>query len=288
MHKQPITDLIRKRFSCRTYLDQPIEQDVRLKLEEFVSRGTPGPLGTRPRFELVAATQGDNKALRGLGTYGLIRGATGFIIGAMSPGDHDLEDFGYQMERIVLRATDLGLGTCWLGGTFTKSRFAKRIGISGNESVPAVVSVGYAPEKPRRLEALVRRGIGADSRLPWDELFFRSEFGVPLAPDEAGSYATPLEMVRLGPSASNQQPWRIILQGDAWHFYLQRTPGYGEGGLSRFTRSADMQRIDMGIAMSHFELTANEKGLAGSWMVDEPAVAKPDSLTEYTATWVSG
>jgi hypothetical protein len=46
-----------------------------------------------------------------------------------------------------------------------------------------------------------------------------------------------------------------------------------------------MQRLDLGIAMCHFELTAREQGLKGHWMVSEPKLEKPDALTEYTATW---
>ncbi len=286
-YNQPITDLVRKRFSCRSYRKQPVEQELRLKLEESVASGEPGPFGTRPRFELAAATEEDSKALRGLGTYGFIRGATGFIIGAVAGGAHDLEDFGYRMESIILRATDLDLGTCWLGGTFNKSRFAKKIRISGGESVPAVVSLGYIAQKPRRMDAMIRRGAGSDARLAWDRLFFDAGFGASLLVEEAGEYATALEMVRLAPSASNRQPWRVLRDGAAWHFYLQRTAGYGEGGLSRFVRIADMQRIDMGIAMSHFELTAGELGLSGRWLVDEPAITKRDDLTEYTASWVT-
>jgi hypothetical protein len=51
--------------------------------------------------------------------------------------------------------------------------------------------------------------------------------------------------------------------------------------------AADMQRIDMGIAMCHFEITAEELGLAGRWQVDEPAIFQPDELTEYLVTWAS-
>jgi len=50
-------------------------------------------------------------------------------------------------------------------------------------------------------------------------------------------------------------------------------------------RLADLQRVDMGIAMSHFELTAQELGLKGKWLVQEPEIDKPDSLTEYVASW---
>jgi len=44
--------------------------------------------------------------------------------------------------------------------------------------------------------------------------------------------------------------------------------------------------VDMGIAMSHFELSADELGLKGTWNVKEPYIEKPDSLTEYTVSWM--
>ncbi|TLN24073.1 nitroreductase, partial [bacterium] len=100
------------------------------------------------------------------------------------------------------------------------------------------------------------------------------------------AYATPLEMVRLAPSASNKQPWRILRQGRNWHFYLQRTKGYREMAMGRFTGIADIQRIDMGIAMCHFELAAKDSGLCGKWVMDTKA-RQLDILTNYVVTWSS-
>jgi hypothetical protein len=134
---------------------------------------------------------------------------------------------------------------------------------------------------------LVRRQVGADTRLPWERLFCDRQFGVPLSRAGAGAYAVPLEMLRLGPSASNKQPWRVVRDGGAWHFYLQRTKGYGGGLIRALLHTADIQRLDLGIAMCHFELTARELGLGGRWEVREPAIAKPDALTEYTVSWLS-
>jgi hypothetical protein len=93
-------------------------------------------------------------------------------------------------------------------------------------------------------------------------------------------------MVRIGPSASNKQPWRIIKDGNRIHFYLQRTPGYRESLLMRLITVADLQRIDMGIAMNHFEMTSLELGLKGHWEMSQPEIKIPDELTEYTASWV--
>jgi len=286
-YSKPITEIIERRFSCRTYLDVPIEAEKRQRLREFLSARQTGPLGTPARFELVVATEKDRRALRGLGTYGLIRGATGFVLGAVSEGEKNLEDFGYLMEQIVLQATDLGLGTCWLGGFFTRSRFAERLALDDSELMPAVVSVGYVSDDRGLLDRLIRRGAGSNRRLPWEHLFFDGQFGVPISRQAAGAYAVPLEMVRLGPSASNRQPWRIVKDGGAWHFYLQRMLGYYEGGRL-FLRMADLQRVDMGIAMCHFALTADELGLRGAWAIEEPDIERPDESTEYVVSWVEG
>ena len=286
-YTRPISEIIRQRFSCRTYLKQPIDAPIQHRLADYAAAQQLGPLGGQARFELVAGKDGDLKELKGLGTYGFIKGATGFIVGATNADAMHLEDFGYLLQKVILYATDLGLGTCWLGGTFTKTSFARKISVREGELVPSVASVGYIAKKPRRLDTLIRRGANADRRNPWERLFFNDDFSSPLTRQMAGDYATPLDMLRLAPSASNKQPWRVVKDGSRWHFYLQRTSGYQERSLLQFYKVADLQRIDMGIAMCHFDLSARELGLQGDWLVEEPEIEKPDELTEYTASWLS-
>ena len=282
---KPITDIIRQRFSCRTYLETPISDEKRQKLGDFINSLQNGPFGGRSRFSLVAADKKDSRALKNLGTYGFIQGATGYIIGTLGTGEKNLEDYGYQMEQIILFATSLDLGTCWLGGSFTRSNFARKINAADDALIPAVTSIGEIASVEDARNGLLRRQINADQRLPWEQLFFDQQFGSPLTQQVAAGYAAPLEMMRIGPSASNKQPWRVVKDGNAWHFYLQRTKGYREGTLVRFLGVVDIQRLDMGIAMCHFELTARELGLPGKWLKAEPTIAKPDGLTEYTVSW---
>jgi hypothetical protein len=92
--------------------------------------------------------------------------------------------------------------------------------------------------------------------------------------------------VRIAPSASNKQPWRVVKDGQYWHFYLQRTPGYRRDPLKILLDLCDLQRLDMGIALCHFELTARELGLAGHWAFDAPSIPIPGPRTEYIASWV--
>ena len=286
LYSKPISEIIQDRFSCRTFLKEAILPEKQERLRAFIGAIQAGPLGSAVRFELLAAEDRDRKELRGVGTYGTIRGTSGYIVGAMSPGAKNLEDFGYRLEQIVLYATDLDIGTCWLGGAFTKSGFAKKIAAATEERLPAVVAMGMIADEAQARRAALRLSVGADTRLPWEALFFDGKFGASLSREKAGRYAAPLESLRLGPSASNKQPWRVIQADSAFHFYLQRTKGYPGSLVTKLLRIEDLQRVDLGIGMCHFELSAKELGLKGGWMVEEPDIAKPDATCEYTVSWV--
>jgi hypothetical protein len=277
---------MRERFSCRSYLREPIDAGTQARLGAFLASHPAGPFGSPTRLVLVAADGGDERRLRGLSTYGLIRNPRGFIVGVLGPGAKNLEDLGYVMERAILTAEGLGLGTCWVGGVFSRGRFAQAAGLAAGETVPAVATIGR-PADVRRSGGVIGRAVGRSSRIAWEELYFSGGFDRPLPAGEAGSLAPALEAVRWAPSASNKQPWRIVLADRRWHFYLRRTKGYGNRGRwGRLVGMADLQRIDMGIAMCHFDLAARELGLAGTWEASEPEISRPDGLTEYTATWV--
>ena len=292
IYGKPIAELIERRFSCRTYTAQPIAPETQERLRDCMASLGAGPFGTPLRFELVAATEEDRAALRGLGTYGFIRRASGFIVGAAGHGAKDLEDYGYAMETLILASTDLDLGTCWLGGTFTRSSFSKKIHASSDEQVPAVAAVGYVTDPEQARRGFLRRVTNASSRLPWERVFFDQRFGVPLARDCAGRFAQVLDLVRLAPSGSNKQPWRVVKDRETWHFYLKRTPGYGGSFATRLLGGKgaafpDIQRMDLGIAICHFDLALREMNVTGKWVVEEPSLAGRSARIEYVASFVS-
>jgi hypothetical protein len=282
-----VNEIVRQRYSCRAYQKIPIAVEQASQLEAVAASLHTGPLNTSLRFELALTMPQEPQALRGLGTYGLIKDPAGFIIGAVGKAQNNLEDFGYEMEFLILYATSIGLDTCWLGGNFTKSSFSSRIKTTQDESVPAVASIGYAADQIRTRDRL-RQQVKSDTRLPWGELFFQSDFRTPLTEADAGEYSIPLEMVRLSPSGHNYQPWRVLRGESCFHFYLQRTLGYGPGSpMFTLMGIADLQRMEIGIAMCHFELATREIGLAGKWIVNDPLIRKPDERFEYIVTWLA-
>ncbi len=287
LNNYAVVNSIQSRYSCRTFQNTPISAGHKSELLQFIMDHHTGTFGAKLRFQIGTIKSG-LAILRRLNTYGFIKGTDEFLVGAMTQSIDglELEEFGYVLEKIILKATSLGLGTCWMGGTFRKSVFRKMISLKEDEILPAVIAIGYPAEKRGVADYVIRGFVKATRRRSWDKLFFLEDFSTPLIKEEAGAFSTPLEMLRLAPSASNRQPWRIVKNSHGWHFFLQRTEGYQDQAILKMTDKADLQRIDMGIAMCHFEQTLNEMEMSGKWHINTPQITLPNDLTEYKVSWV--
>ena len=285
MFKKPVIEVIRERSSCRSYDGRTLDEAARVELEGCLSRLDEGPFGASVRIQLVDRS-GPSWRMRAFGTYGFVSGARQFLAGAVVKADKDLENFGYVFEEAVLHATDIGLGTCWLGGTFNRSIFARAIDLRDGEVLPAVSPVGYRRANKDAVDSAMYRTVGSANRKPWRELFFHKNFATPMGEAEAGRYAVPLKMVRLAPSSVNGQPWRVVkTEGtDVFNFYLQR-PGVSNKIAEVFV-PVDLLRIDIGIAMCHFELTAREMNIEGRWEILNPDRGGLPIGMEYIVSWV--
>lgn len=271
--------LIRQRISCRSYAARPIEPEKAASLVSFIDSINleAAKTGQGIRFLLVDRQAGSTGAPQKLGTYGMISGAEYFIAGIVARTETRIWQFGSWFEKIVLFATGQGLATCWLGGSFSRTDFKRKIDLAESEFIPIISPVGYARERRSVMDNLIRLAARSSTRKPWAELFFQGSEQLPLERSEAGPWAIPLEMVQLGPSASNKQPWRVIRDEQGFSFYLARTRGYVSLGF-------DMQMNDIGIAMCHFELTARELGLPGEWQ----QLNRPEQASmEYVMTWTT-
>jgi hypothetical protein len=274
-YQTSIIELIETRKSCRTYEDKIIDPKSLQKLKEFISDINKHS-SIKARYVITGNTDANKGSAVKLGTYGVISGADTFIVGIVDKDEKDAAEFGYQFEQIILFATDLGLQTCWLGGTFNKGTFERSIELGDKEIIPIVSPLGYGKGKRKLLESAMRSLAGSDQRKPWSEIFFTKDSSSPLSESDAGVYAPALKMLRLAPSASNKQPWRVIMTHNRFDFFLARTPGYRSMGF-------DLQKNDIGIAMCHFELTALASGLKGKWKTYGDI--ETNANWEYVTTW---
>lgn len=273
-----VKEIVEQRKSIRTYDGNPLSNDDKGKINDCISmlENEPCPFKCKVRIKLLEASTADDAVK--LGTYGVIRGAKTFLGVAVEKGDDSMQAVGYVFEKLVLFAQSIGLSTCWLGGSFNKTEFAKAMQVKDNEIFPIVSPIGYSADKTHALNKLMRFAIKADKRIPFDDLFFENDFTKSLTVERADKFAFPLEMVRLAPSAGNQQPWRIVKDGNAFHFYEKH------GSIST-SGAYDIQALDIGIGACHFELALKEMGANGRFEFNQPH-PNPTEKTEYHFTCV--
>lgn len=279
-----IIEIIKERTSWRTYANKLIEQDLRnrvdniLKIEDIES-----PFKNKSassRFQLISVPEFNPNENIKIGTYGMIKGAQQFIAGATEKSQYDLENYGYIFETIILALTDMNLKTCWLGGTFSRSQFSEMIELKDNEIIPAITPVGYAATR-RVKERIIRSLVKAKVRKSWDEIFYNGDFNTPINQESIGAYNKVLEMVRISPSAGNNQPWRIFKEDnrDIFHFFVKYSNSKRVSAYNKFVR------LDIGIAICHFDLSAEQLGISGKWDFIKPNSNIPEGL-KYTISWI--
>ncbi|MDA3932364.1 MAG: hypothetical protein PF513_06475 [Tenericutes bacterium] len=249
---------IEKRTSIRSYEKKSLSDNDKLKVKEILNvvEKKQGPFNNQVRFFFV---ENNNRDSGKIATYGFVKNPPAFIGGVVNNTKEGMIDFGFLFEEVILRLTEVNLGTVWLGGTFNRSDFDVEVG--DDEIIAAVSPVGYSTSKSIR-EKVIRGFAQADRRKPFDELFFKDEKLSPI--DESHKYSKYLKAIQMGPSASNKQPWRIVLINDTFHIYLNRTKGYGD------KLKMDIQAIDIGIALSHLYLTLKEDNFDPVFINDKP------------------
>ena len=158
-----------------------------------------------------------------------------------------------------------------------REAFERAAGLTEGEMMPCVSPLGYPAKRRSLKETMMRKAVGADSRLPVEKIFFDGAWGTALPPEKQAEISDLAEMVRWAPSAVNRQPWRIIVSEHGYHFYEKRDKGYiGE-------KAGDLQKIDVGIALCHFVMGLEEQGKKPVVTVDNPQSEIPENA-EYIAT----
>ncbi|UCE42736.1 MAG: nitroreductase family protein [Candidatus Aminicenantes bacterium] len=214
-----------------------------------------------PEARSVLVREPAGQVYRGfLGLYGKIENAPVYVafIGNMD-SPRVQEAVGYTGQGIILEATGLELGTCWVGGFFYPEEVELQIPIAKNERVLAITPVGI-PHDSFSFKEKLMTGFGYfHRRKQLSELMTGSP--------KKEWMKTALEAARLAPSAVNRQPWRFLLGDNTISVKLNK--GRDTYKIAR--------RLDCGIAMLHLELGARYSGVDGKWTFP------PDSIACFVA-----
>ena len=261
-----IAQVIAARHSVRSYRPEALPAQM---LDAVMAAGADS-VALDPSIRLRFALQADGPAFLGrlgggLASYGRILNAPHYIVAISETRPGYMTNAGFRMEQMILHATSLGLGTCWLGGLYRRRQVGEILGIGADEQVVAITPLGYPAGGAgalvgRTIKLLTpRRG----QRRPLAELVYAGRWG---APAEALLAAQPalramLEAARLAPSWVNSQPWRFIASennASENDLVIAVTRPTGQTELPYYL-------LDGGIAMSHVYLVAREVGRPASW-----------------------
>lgn len=271
-----VKETIKRRVSTRSYEEKSLTKKDKRKLMDFNASLT-NPFGVDVKVQYISKDKGAEDVQ--LGTYGTIRGAKDFLAITVKDQPYAMEAVGYQFENLVLYATDMGLGTVWLAGTFNRKDFKNVIEISDEDLFPCICPVGYPGQKRSFIEKITRVSLGSKKRKEWDKLFFLDDFSKSLTKEDAGRYTDALDMLRLAPSATNAQPWAVVKEGDKFHFFCNY-----KNSLNNDVKK--IKHLDLGIALSHFHQTAMSDGLNGKLEVADIDFDVPENM-HYIITYMA-
>jgi len=269
-----IINSIQQRRSCRTYTDESLRPSDHQELQQFIDNNKTGINGESIDFTIIEKNETEVPMKI---PYGLITGNKTYILGKTRTTPIARTNYGYVLEKIVLKATEMKLGTCWVG-LFDREYF-NDIQVESNLDIPSILVIGYAKEKIPLKEKLIRKAVNADKRKPWETLFFNYETEESLDSESVQPYIEALQMMRLAPSSGNTQPWRVFFSSTTNEFHLYKRP------TNKSYEAKGMHDIDMGIAMSHFELVSAKNGLKGSWLIYPTEQIKVIAESHYIITW---
>lgn len=271
-----VKETIKRRVSTRSYEEKSLTKKDKRKLIDFNADLT-NPFGVDVKVQYISKDKGAEDVQ--LGTYGTIRGAKDFLAITVKDQPYAMEAVGYQFENLVLYATDMGLGTVWLAGTFNRKDFKNVIEISDEDLFPCICPVGYPGQKRSFIEKITRASLGSKKRKEWDKLFFLDDFSKSLTKEDAGRYTDALDMLRLAPSATNAQPWAVVKEGDKFHFFCNY-----KNSINNDVKK--IKHLDLGIALSHFHQTAMSDGLNGKLEVADIDFDVPENM-HYIITYMA-
>lgn len=209
--------LMQERHSVRKYLDKPIEKEKAERLQKEIDNINSQ---TGLNFQLML---NEPKAFEGsMANYGSFKNCKNYF--ALSAENGRNEDVGFYGEKLVLLAQELGLNTCWVAMTYSKSKVPVKL--NKGEKLHIVIALGYGEtqgtaRKSKSIEELCT-----------------------VKGDMPQWFKKGMECAVLAPTAMNQQKF---------HFTLNSNKVKAKSMLSPYAKT------DLEIVKCHFELGAGSE-----------------------------
>lgn len=219
-----LMEAMRRRHSVRAYQDRPLGAAAE-ELQRCIEQCN------RESGLHIQLVQNEPKAFAGrMARYGHFSNVKNYIVLIGKKGERLEEQCGYYGEKIVLRAQQMGLNTCWVALTYQK--IPEAFTVAAGEKLVLVIAVGYGES-----EGTAHKSKSAEA--------------VSHAPADAPQwFRSGVEAALLAPTAVNQQKFSFSLTG--------QNRVSAKAGFGFYTK------VDLGIAKYHFELAAGTENF--TWL----------------------
>jgi nitroreductase len=151
-------EAVKNRRSIRSYQNRPVEEE---KIERVLEAARWAPsAGNLQSVEYVVVRDEETRKKLAEASYGQVhvRNAPVSIVvccnfskisnyGSRGKDLYSIQESGACIQNLMLAAHSLGLGTCWIGA-FDEAKISQIIRAPANAKPVAVITVGYAAEKP--------------------------------------------------------------------------------------------------------------------------------------------
>ena len=212
-----LDELVKSRHSVRSFTDRKIEGDVLDCLQKEIQE-----CNTQSGLNIQLVLNEENAF--GKSHYGSFDNCKNYLVFMGEKNRKDLDQVvGYYGEKLVLKAQELGLNTCWVKLTYNKSEIPCTV--KDNEKLIIVIAIGYGKNS----------GISHKSK-SFKEVSKTTQ-------STPNWYNKGVEYALLAPTALNQQKFKFELEDN--NIVDLKVDGFGF-----------CSKIDLGIVKYHFELGA--------------------------------
>ncbi len=186
------------------------------------------PLNQNIRYDVIPIKNGSQFSNAFKLPIGKVK-APHYLLFVSEEKEQYLENIGFIGEQIVLKLTEYGIGTCWLGSIANnKKKIKKLVSVEDGLQPVMIIAFGYPTKELVPVEDRKRKKIDKIFKGKIDKNFI--------------SIAKALQAA---PSGLNSQPWRVFIQDEEWNYYIEPKKGL----LKKIYKN--MNKIDAGIGLTH-------------------------------------
>ncbi len=265
-------DLITRIKSVRNYKKDTVSSEVIQKLKSFWQDRKSLIDDIETEILLKNRNEVYDKLKNAAGYNELMLDAPHYLIFLSEKKDHYIENTGYSVQYIMLKAFELGVGSCWITIPDDDS-IKEKLNIKSDKKLTALVALGFDDNKnkvvyenvteynPTKADVSIVED-NVSERLRIRDVVYMNKWGENADPDEIAKSGL-LEAffcARLAPSTKNRQPWRFIYDDGTVVLTLRKDPDVNEYE----------EKIDTGIVMLYFKLIVDNTLFKMDWKFGKP------------------